>query len=1237
MKTISFKSLFPACLLLILIQPNLKSQTNDSTLFPWTYFYISSLHDTTGGFSGDNIPSGDVLEDSAWLTGLDQGGIPLDIISVDDYINENAVRKLFVYTERRLIVIDEETRQITNSIDVSNHGSQALIKLTATNSTLARSREKHLAYDDERQVVYCLTSDLNIQVVDPDREEITGTITTGVNQYTLWKWAILKYNSINQQIYLSFTRTISGTDYTKLLSYEFSSGSYSVAFSLDLGQVNDYAFNPQYDLLYLSDNNSVQVRNATSGQLLNTVSTPYTMGVIFNAYNPSLGLNRIYCLPKAEVINSTARIFEQDDLSPSLSLNLDKGYFTCGNYNPISNRLFLGYSNGLVHDAGVINMTADQHSNIQQHSFGMDYVFDMANSNSRVFIGCKNQIVVYNNYTQLSSHNINALHKYFFRMASTSYFGDYIFALSTADQEVMYCASDNYQWSTPPIKCSGVAYHGFFNPTNSKAYFYNGHEFANHDLYIFNPDNDDIQTIDLGFAPTGMAFDKNSKTLYACGYSNLIRRLNTINHSWITPEIVLPEGYGKCNELFFSINHLLFCSVSNMNNFTPAVLVYNTAESIEDPVLILDIPNFSGQYGNYDTHFEVDESHGHVFIAINELYTVNGCVIRFEPDLNYKILSGISHPDKMFYNPHNDKIVVKHYDPWLYPGDQITLIDFESSPPSSSGFIPKQNVAVRDMALDIMTGYLFCSFEDNSGDIRAFNSSGDFMRQLHLANMTTTLKANPINNLIYVHVPKNTNNDRREEIWTINPVTFNTALLYLNQSEGHFENSYYLTDLILDQQTNKLYMTNAHGNIKVIQCTFDQIPLEPSTWNWLSIPRLDRPGNDPVPSVPLLETIPPFPPESKRILLNIPPNEELPIDKTYDHPNWTGPLETVQSTLGYKLWTGNTEANALAMTGSVLNPATTMTVYPERENWLGYFLPYPQHPFDAIPHDLLANLKFIKARYWSCVNAAFIAPPTKSSASVPGEWRCACNQTKIELNYHDMVILTKGNPGQQVFAWNQAGGSSALVEKPAPELFTFQSTADYDALFLELDTTGLPDEIGAFAGDSCIGATKVAPGDTSALICAYTEGLAGEPISFAYAWQTKKSHVSVPEYCVMNTRTGIREKRQITAGEKQPYFLVSFRQQADDTPSASSDAWVQCAPNPADEILTVSFFIDTPQTAWLRITDALGRLQTVHRVDVPAPGTYSRMMELNNWPNGCYVVSLSTTNAFLVEKLLILH
>jgi hypothetical protein len=66
-------------------------------------------------------------------------------------------------------------------------------------------------------------------------------------------------------------------------------------------------------------------------------------------------------------------------------------------------------------------------------------------------------------------------------------------------------------------------------------------------------------------------------------------------------------------------------------------------------------------------------------------------------------------------------------------------------------------------------------------------------------------------------------------------------------------------NMIFNPINNRVYCGNyGFSNISAIDCAPEHIYLKPG-WNWLSFPRLERTGDNPVDAIGVLENINPFP------------------------------------------------------------------------------------------------------------------------------------------------------------------------------------------------------------------------------------------------------------------------------------------------------------------------------------------------------------------------------------------
>lgn len=558
-----------------------------------------------------------------------------------------------------------------------------------------------------------------------------------------------------------------------------------------------------------------------------------------------------------------------------------------------------------------------------------------------------------------------------------------------------------------------------------------------------------------------------------------------------------------------------------------------------------------------------------------------------------------------------------------------------------------ENISIIDLEYDILTNQLF-ALERPGGDIQKLDVINLNDESITTKYLTEYQYVNSINFIeesrtIVAYAPIVENIDLPDD---------NVKILYIDVANDYMisEESLGLKalsrrdffnklniDIIHDPIHKKLFIPNGfHSNVSMINDIPNEKLFLKNGWNWVSFPRLERQGDDPVPARPLMESIDPFPTYLQMINRPLQVSEPPTYAITYSNENWTGDLVNVQSTFGYKLETDNEDVSYLPMTGSVLDPETQITIYPGHENWVGYFLPETQHPFDAIPASVLQNLYFIKAQYWSCINTAFIAPPHKSTASSNTQWRCACNQLKMEMAYDDMVIMVLGTKDPQTFTWNRAGGGGNIIHKDAPEYFQFGEQADYEAIFIDLDSIDLPDEIGAFAGDSCIGATKVLPDDTAAMVCAYTQGFEGEEISFEMMYPTKATRPVIDDYLVFNKNSRIIEKGKITIGEKQPFYLVSFNKNKDNSDLITT-SWIHCVPNPARDEATITYFVPAEARVQIILTNILGKEIMHWDQQRQTAGEYRFKVNTSSLPGGFYLVRAKAGNQSCAEKMLIVH
>ena len=402
--------------------------------------------------------------------------------------------------------------------------------------------------------------------------------------------------------------------------------------------------------------------------------------------------------------------------------------------------------------------------------------------------------------------------------------------------------------------------------------------------------------------------------------------------------------------------------------------------------------------------------------------------------------------------------------------------------------------------------------------------------------------------------------------------------------------------MVLDTKNNRVLCGNrAFSNISVVQCA-DEILALKKGWTWISFPRLERYGNDLAESIPVLEQIGCFP---VKLGMYYSPKNQNPLWIEYDPEDpadpWYGDLLSIQSTLGYKLEViaQNEECLYLPLVGSRLHPDTSLTLYPNQENWVGYFNKSSHYPWHAFPPSLWNSdtLLQVKAQHWTMTRYG-------------GQWWSASNVTPIK--YGDMIIVSINGNDPVAFQWQKWENSEEDVEQAKTEYFNFVELDDYLPIFIKTDQASDIMEIAVLAGGEVKGASVRLPGDTLVQINAYLRDVpSGTPLEFESWSGLKSSQTGINGYAVMNQRTGRYEHRRIYKHENSGFQIVSLKKQAEAMfPGIVGE--VSCQPNPFNRQTFFALRLNDETNVRLCIYDLFGNMVAMP-VNGTLPAGYNRV------------------------------
>jgi len=395
-------------------------------------------------------------------------------------------------------------------------------------------------------------------------------------------------------------------------------------------------------------------------------------------------------------------------------------------------------------------------------------------------------------------------------------------------------------------------------------------------------------------------------------------------------------------------------------------------------------------------------------------------------------------------------------------------------------------------------------------------------------------------------------------------------------------------------------------------------------WNWVSFPRLERDGNDPVFAPDVLQNIEPFP-----TYLELQGEDDVYLEYIYGDWDFNG-LDNIKSTSGYKLWTDNTDDSYLPLYGSRVAPDTPITLYANdyycKWNWIGYWLPQTQMS-DVAFGDEWDNIWSIKSEDYYYHDGSM---EYKNGKSIINPWG------PIPMEYGKGYLVRIHNTITD-FQWNNSDEKISNPEKSEPQNFDYTDKPDYEAIYIVEIDEGIM-EIGVFEDDVCVGATVV--DSTEAQILAYTEYANKEDNELTFQFVTGRGDKQkVNNYYVYDFSYAVYIERKLIAG-KQEYSIVRLNL-GEDIIIPTEVSLLQSIPNPFSSSTKISYSIPKEAVVEITIYNIRGqRVKTLVNGKLPA-GNHSITWNgeddnRKRLGNGIYLYKLSTGKNEIIKRMLLM-
>jgi len=989
-------------------------------------------------------------------------------------------------------------------------------------------------------------------------------------------------------------------------------------------------------------------------------------------------VHQVYCLPGANPPSTTTsvKIYEGDISShdPLTMLSPAAGYTSAG-FNDHHNHLFLGaYAEPAVTE------------------FNDVYVFQFQNNTSPPVLKCELntydpprvrqnvplaiESVSNNTALVMKRHEIIRLNytgnnpcPYSYQKLLGAYGNRFRNADVTDDSRIFitklsggfleYDISNN-PWLLTDRQTGHSVHSSFKSDLTGKKYFYSKDHFANGDLFIdentgesslinfpltnpigdciFNPFQNQVLISDFSGSPY----------LYLKAYSEIPGGLNT-QHSTIT-------GNATFNGKMTISRHGELLLLTGVNNVEPKIKIFDAASA------------------NYNSMGEIDIS-GHftgsewleVLYADNSDQTYFVVGDAYDPDAERSLPE--TQSTSYFYvldptdYPESPYIEIQHDIPRFLETMQEGILDettiYKAFVAGTEHYFSE--IIIEDQYLEMIVNHKQVMNPITALKLISYYGESGIVNKLYITTWDGSSAA------IWTYDPQHAENeDGLDEIAQIDTyiskMDYNekTLLLYLygvendelkivqmdvlEQFDGEVKDlnihslpSDKLTAVAV--KTNELLFDNENHVVDIpngefsslcrLGFAFDRLHLKDKI-SWFSFPRLERDFDNTVPAIPVLERIRPFP--SQLYMENLPLQEVDPEYKykIYSNLQWDGDLNDIRSTFGYKHSTDNQFLSYQPLMGSILDPNTSITVYPGHENWVGYSHILPQDPLDALA-PVLDKLTLIKHHDWACVKVT--CPMMGPGQPEPACWLCL-NTTP--LKYADMLILECSEIA--TFQWGEEFTAEKRELQDA-EHFVYSETADYTPIFIELDTMEHPVEMGAFIGEVCIGAAVVKSGDSAIMIRGYMPLDTSGVITFQQYYGSEKALPAiVDEYYVKNQETGISEKRTIDSRERKKFYQVSFKKESSALFNRNP-LKLSYYPNPGPDSGILEYFFPEESEVIFEIYDVHGRKLNTHIVSKQVAGNYTTSwLELthDDTAQGLFLIKMTACGNSVTTKIIMI-
>jgi len=556
----------------------------------------------------------DYLETTIWVPNELGGCLPTSVC----YNSNN--NKYYFYGGRRIIIVDGDTNEILDTINISetgNIGSDSHIELLTI--------QRRLVYNPTENKIYCITdggelieingntNDMNViyQIQDPQKfafgnlhyNQNTNKVFCVINEFDIYEgWnGVIKEYDCNNQVF-----------------------SCQIEYPI---RINDITTTHVGNKVYISFSDGVKILDASDLSLIAEHNDIHAGAMVYNS-----NANELYvaCGNKIAVIDGIT-----NELLPYINVSSGNNLIE---YNPVNNKIYC-YSGGYIRIIDKVSGHQIAGYNIP-HAMSLLYNY----TDNTIFCGGADLILMINGETDELTGSTNLIGCHCKQLCYNSLNN----IVCSANQiEGTVDIIDNNCSLIDSLQIGGGVYPGCYNSMNNKVYYiqwFSGYE--NSFVSIIDGEtNQVIQSIPIGSKLSACTYNSlNNKIYVASYYDNKVIVIDGASDTIIDTITTTPYLYS----LFSGPGDSIYCGCGNGGNGGRIHVINGESDIVTNNYFVDGRPS--------DFTFNTIDQKIYACLEYN-----NQVVVIDREDNIYEIPVGVT-PVKMAYNPDDNKVYCINYD-----------------------------------------------------------------------------------------------------------------------------------------------------------------------------------------------------------------------------------------------------------------------------------------------------------------------------------------------------------------------------------------------------------------------------------------------------------------------------------------------------------------------------------------------------------------------------------------------